>query len=158
MTDIPNSCASAFDAEAFQRSEEARTRLSAEALLINKTVLFDALAAAGIGTVEVRFDGYGDSGQIEEVTAQSNGAGVALPEGVIDLAEPNCDGTCLARSTVRVADAIETLAYRCLEDVHDGWENNDGAYGDFIFDVTARTITLAFNARFTDSVLSEHCF
>ena len=30
---------------------------------------------------------------------------------------------------------------------HDGWENSDGAYGDFTFDVAERTITLDYNER-----------
>ncbi len=37
-----------------------------------------------------------------------------------------------------VRDAIERLAYDFLEETHDGWENSDGAYGDFIFDVAER--------------------
>jgi hypothetical protein len=54
--------------------------------------------------------------------------------------------------------AIETLCYGYLEHEHGGWENNDGAYGEFTFDVAGRRIDLEFNARFTDSTLFNHSF
>jgi len=34
---------------------------------LNKSILFEALAAAGLTLVEVEFDGEGDSGQIEGI-------------------------------------------------------------------------------------------
>ncbi len=155
---MTNTASSEVDWDTFERREQERARLAAEARLLNKAALFDALDAAGIGTVEVRFDGCGDSGQIEELRAQSNGAEVALPEGTIEFAEPRGDRTGMERSAMPIDEAIEALAYSCLEEIHDGWENNDGAYGDFIFDATARIITLAFNARYTESERSEHSF
>jgi ParB family transcriptional regulator, chromosome partitioning protein len=45
-----------------------------------------------------------------------------------------------------------------LEETHGGWENNDGAYGEFTFDVANRTITLAYNERHMESDYSEHVF
>lgn len=53
-------------------------------------------------------------------------------------------------------EAIEAAVYRLLEHTHNGWEDNDGAYGDFTFDTASRQITLAYNERFTDSNYSEH--
>ena len=54
--------------------------------------------------------------------------------------------------------AIEHMAYELLGQTHGGWENNAGAYGEFIFDVAAETITLEFNMRFEDSEFFEHTF
>ncbi len=48
-------------------------------------------------------------------------------------------------------EAIERLAY-------EGWENNEGAYGNFLFDVTERTITLNYNERIETSEYSQHVF
>ena len=42
-------------------------RRAAEAWPANKAALLDALARAGITSVVVNFDGYGDSGQIERI-------------------------------------------------------------------------------------------
>lgn len=55
-------------------------------------------------------------------------------------------------------DAIETMAYDLLERTHSGWENNDGAYGEFTFDVVNRTVTLDYNERYTASENSTHEF
>jgi hypothetical protein len=55
-------------------------------------------------------------------------------------------------------DAIEKLTHDLLEQTYDGWENNQGAYGDFLFDVFERTITLNFNERIETSELTQHVF
>jgi hypothetical protein len=44
---------------------------------------------------------------------------------------------------------VETLAYEVLAMTHCGWENNDGAFGDIVFDVAERTITLEYNERYS---------
>ena len=62
------------------------------------------------------------------------------------------------RSSCALRDALEELAFHYLETTHDGWENGDGANGEFTFDTTTRSITLAYNERFTDSIYSEHEF
>jgi hypothetical protein len=55
-------------------------------------------------------------------------------------------------------EAIEELCYGYLTQEHGGWENNDGAFGEFTFDVRAASIKLEFNARFTDYSTSTHKF
>ncbi len=57
-----------------------------------------------------------------------------------------------------LAEAIETLADALLDDTHGGWENGEGAFGEFIFDVAARTITLDFNEQFVESTNHTHEF
>lgn len=41
-------------------------------------------------------------------------------------------------TNVSLHDAIETICYDYLSQTHGGWENNDGAYGIFRFDVQQR--------------------
>ena len=55
-------------------------------------------------------------------------------------------------------EAIETLVYKVLNQIYGGWENNDGAYGEYTFDVTERTITLDYNERHMESDHSMHVF
>ena len=124
----------------------------------NKTTLFDALAAAGVTHVVVSFDGYGDSGQIENIEVKAGDAAVAMPQAEIEIARAVWDQAEPERSLISVADAIEQLAYDFLEQTHSGWEDSDGAYGDFTFDVAARTITLDYNERYTASEYSQHLF
>ena len=51
-------------------------RTQAEANVYNKTVVFDALTAAGITSVTVSFDGEGDSGQIEDIHCEGSEADI----------------------------------------------------------------------------------
>lgn len=134
-------------------------RRAAEAWPANKAVLFDALARAGITSVIVNFDGYGDSGQIEQVEVRAGDATAELPAHQIEFVDPVLgDPQKVERSTHTLSDAIETLVYAFLEQSHSGWEDNDGAYGDFTFDVGNRTITLDYNERYTESDYSCHTF
>lgn len=118
----------------------------------------DALAAAGITTVTVTFDGYGDSGQIEDVTAQKSEAIVDLPAGQVFLSSAVWNSDAVEQAPTEIAAAIEQLCYDCLRHSHPGWENNDGAYGEFVFDVARRVITLDHNDRYTATELFTHTF
>jgi hypothetical protein len=40
----------------------------------------------------------------------------------------------------KLHEAIDTLCYDYLEGSHGGWENNDGAFGEFHFDVDQRRV------------------
>jgi hypothetical protein len=136
----------------------AQEQLHAELQPLNKTALFQALSAAGVTLVIVSFDGYGDSGQIENVEVKAGDTVVAMPECTIEIAEAAWDQAEPNRTTISIAEVIERLVYDLLTDTHCGWENNDGAYGDFTFDVAERTITLDYNERYTASDYSQHVF
>ncbi len=124
----------------------------------NKTALFDALSAAGITKVVVHFDGYGDSGQIEDIAAYAGDADAEIPSGAIEIAQPRWGEPETHHDSCSLRDAIEALSYDALEETHGGWENNEGAYGDFTFDVAARTITLDYNERYESSEYTQHIF
>ena len=133
-------------------------RRDAELRPVNKTAVFDALAAAGITIVVVAFDGYGDSGQSETIEAKAGDEVAALPSGAVEITSAVWGEVEFDRTTMTVRDAIERLAYDFLQEAHDGWENSDGAYGDFTFDVAERTITLDYNERHMESDHSTHVF
>jgi hypothetical protein len=128
----------------------ARNRLCAELRLQNNTGVFDALATAGLATVVVSFDGYGDSGQIERL--EVDGAVDALPAVTVEIAASIWREREPQRQSMSLADAIEKLIYDFLGSAHGGWEDNDGAYGEFTFDVVDRTIRLDYNERYSASV------
>jgi hypothetical protein len=142
----------------WEAKRAARDRLHAELHPRNKAALFDVLAAAGVTLVTVSFDGYGDSGQIQNIEVKAADTVVAMPAGEVDIARAEWGQAEPERSVVSVADAIERLAYDLLEQTHCGWEDNDGAYGDFTFNAAARTITLDYNERYTASKYSQHVF
>jgi hypothetical protein len=147
----------AFLASWQQRERAYRARASA-LLEGNKKVLFAILMEHGITAVIVNFDGYGDSGQIEDITAQNDDVAVELPDERIEIFCAAWDSPEIERQTHTVHEAIEALSYDFLAQTHCGWENNDGAYGDFTFDVTANSITLDYNERYTASENYFHEF
>lgn len=135
-----------------------RTQLEADLFQTNKATLLQALDVAGVTKIVVTFDGYGDSGQIEDVQAQAGDGDVTMPGSVIEIMAAVWGQTEPERSTVSIAAAVESLAYDVLERTHCGWENNDGAYGDIVFDIAAHTITLDYNERYTATENYTHSF
>jgi hypothetical protein len=139
---------------AYDRYRKAIT----EANVANKALLFEALAAAGITSVTVAFDGEGDSGQIQDITALSGDNPTALPDLEIEIRRVSWGSDTHELTRGPVARAIEDMCYDYLSDEHGGWENSGGAYGEFTFSVARRTVELEFHARYTDTFTSTHTF
>jgi hypothetical protein len=139
---------------AYNRHREARASLSAG----NKNAVFDALGAANITQVLVEFDGMGDSGQIENVTAHRGDELVELPSTTVTIQQIAWGSSEPVTTEQTLKEAVETLCYDYLEETHDGWENNDGAYGEFLLDVAERTVDLEFQERNTATLTENHTF
>jgi hypothetical protein len=142
----------------FSQQYELRLEAIAKANELNKAIVFDALTAAGITRITVEFDGEGDSGQINGVTAYAGEAPTKLLSTSLTLhvATQNADNPTITETSL--PSAIEDLCYDYLSQCHGGWQDNDGAYGTFEFDVSKRSIHLDFNERFTDTTNSSHDF
>lgn len=126
--------------------------LVSEANKINKEVLLTALSALGITSVNVGFDGSGDSGQIEGIEVFIGDSIVDLPDSTkLMIREAGYDANDSKMRERSLREAIEDICYGYLQQEHGGWENNDGGYGEFTFHVAKRVIELDFNARYTDS-------
>jgi hypothetical protein len=98
------------------------------------------LKEAGVEVVHINYDGCGDSGQIEDIT-YLDAAGKALdPASKVTIAE----------------DRLMDLFYDLTQARHPGWENNDGAFGEFEWNLTADTLHHSHSDRFTDYDTTEH--
>jgi hypothetical protein len=124
----------------------------------NKARVFEALAAAGITHLTATFDGCGDSGQIDDVTAYKGDAQAELPATPITLEYVMCYSEKVTSEASPLTEAVENLCYGYLAQRHNGWENNDGAFGTFEFDVAQRTVELEFNGRYSDYSTSTGSF
>jgi hypothetical protein len=122
---------------------------------INRATIFARLAEANVSRVYVSFDGEGDSGQVQAVLAYRGETLAELPEVEVTLQRLVYGQTHPNESVHPLEEAIEMLCYDALEERHDGWENNDGAFGEFNFDVAARRIDLEFNERLVDYATSH---
>jgi len=144
------------DFAAYKAKHAAFRRMEEEVAPANKAALFEALASAGIHTVVVTFDGCGDAGQIENLDAFTGDNVVTpLPGAPVAFTEVVWDGLRVLTQQRGIGDVIETMANAFLEQTHEGWEDGDGAYGEFTFTVDGRTITLEYNERHMES--DYHC-
>ena len=98
------------------------------------------LKDAGTVRVQIHYDGCGDWGQIESI-AYLDDEGKRL-----DLAN---------KVSFTQAELME-LFYDLTQARHPGWENNDGACGEFEWDLAADTLGHTHNDRFTDYHTTEH--
>jgi len=138
-------------------TEKSTTAPGTDVRARNKAIVFAALAEAGIHRVTVDYDGSGDSGQIENVEAWNadNERLLFAPDPRIQLVSENPDRPYAEHN---LEAAVETVAWDYLDDLYRGWENNDGAFGIFVFDVPGRTLTLEHNERYTEVNTTSHEF
>jgi hypothetical protein len=133
--------------------------LETEILPHNKQVLFDALSAAGIDVVTVEFEGSGDSGQFEAPAGfDAKNTEVPIPADEITVKIVEFETGAIREQTTTPREYIETLACDFLESTHSGWEDGEGANGEFRFSLSERTITLDYNERYVDYTHHEHEF
>jgi hypothetical protein len=88
--------------------------------------------------VVAAYDGEGDSGQINDITATA-----------ADESEVSLEGLPCGPDTL-LADELDDFAWQCLGAYHGGFENNDGGYGDVTIDVTEGKVYIDHNDRFVD--------
>jgi uncharacterized protein DUF6878 len=158
MTDDTSTPGSDFESASWLLRDQEFVRLCKASLSENKTALFDALATGRIDTVEVTFNGYADEGQIDGAVTDGEGALTDLHSINVEIVRVEWGSQRVTRQILSVKDAIEKLVYDLLQQTYAGWQNNQGAYGDFLFDIAERTITLNFNERIETSEYTQHVF
>jgi hypothetical protein len=134
-------------------------------------LLFDTLAQTKVSSIEVSFEGCGDSGQIESVDyTDANGKGIdeAYLDKVIVKGSAKTSYHKWDEKTKKlvkteategnVREIIEEICYDKLGASHGGWEINEGSYGTFYFDVSTRKVSLEYNERIEEVRTSEESF
>jgi hypothetical protein len=137
----------------------------------HSNLLFDTLAKTKVSSIEVTFDGCGDSGQIESVDyTDANGKGIdeaylnkTLVKGSEKTSYHQWDEKkkMLVKTEAKegnVREIVEEICYDKLGASHGGWELNEGSYGTFFFDVAARKVSLEYNERIEEVRTSEESF
>jgi hypothetical protein len=138
----------------WQRYSETLARTNA----LNKAIVFQTLEAAGITHVAIGFDGEGDSGQIDGAAAFMDDQAVEFPAVSVTLNYAQSGDGAVRTHDVTLREGVEELCYGYLEQEYGGWENNDGAFGEFRFHIAERRIDLDFNGRFTDYSHTSNAF
>ncbi|MFG6588982.1 DUF6878 family protein [Sulfitobacter sp. MOLA879] len=109
-------------------------RRAAEQRVEIRAALLTELRALGVTNIEVQYEGYGDSGNVEDV--------VVSPD-TITLKED------LRR---RVEDFGWDFAYA----LSPGFENNEGGYGELNWAIEADKIDVSHSNRYIASETTEH--
>ena len=93
-----------------------------------RTELIAQLRDLGITEVTAEYEGYGDSGNVEDVALQP--AGIELPKDI----------------SARLEDFAWSFAYH----QHPGFENNEGGYGTLTWDIALDSIILDHADRYVE--------
>ncbi len=98
------------------------------------------LKGIGVVRVEIYYDGCGDSGQIESIHYFDVNYTAVDPAGRVTITH----------------DALMDLFYDLIEVRHAGWENNDGAFGNFDWNLITDTLKHEHSERYTECDTTEH--
>ena len=101
--------------EEIMASIETDREQAAEGAEEERLVLCAAMITAGVVSVEIKFAGYGDSGQIEEIE-------VVMADGHVEPDDLN--------------KKLEDWVYSFLDGTGVDWYNNDGGQGTISFGLT----------------------
>lgn len=121
------------DTDYMAQIAEAR-RKQEEALGERRANLLTALRAAGATHVTILYDGYGDSGDVNDVRIE--------PEGVALNAEDD--------------RALHEFGWDRAYALHPGFENNEGGNGEITWDIASDKMSMTHNDCITDYDTTEH--
>lgn len=125
----------------------------------NLRCVLPILQTHNVPSVEVSFDGSGDSGSIHTIWYSSSELTAtvgALPVRIIINERYLDDGDWKSRTAFKqtsLNDAIESLTYDFLDTTGVDWYNNDGGFGTLEIDVPNGTVSLEIDTRYTQSNL-----
>jgi hypothetical protein len=121
------------------------------------------LDASGAKDVNVRFDGYGDEGQVESIEATGENEieidleqPCRLSERMVGIGNRVWDGAAKAYAypdgyrRMTVHELIEEWVYATLEEKHPGWEIDSGSRGEISIQVSQRIATCELEAKHSE--------
>ena len=109
-------------------------RLAAEQRVETRAALLTELRTLGVTGLKVQYEGYGDSGNVEDV--------VVTPD-TITLAED------LRRQ-------VEDFGWDFAYALSPGFENNEGGYGELTWALEADKIDVSHSNRYIETNTTEH--
>lgn len=132
-----------------------------ERLARNKTLLLDALKRVGAARAAVSYHGGGDEGCADGAEAFSADGTSVDPAGTVLVFRERYDHTDgqWTSSTVQLEEPLDAAlcdyAMEAVERHHGGWENNEGGYGEVVFDCEAGTVRLEHNDYIIETDYTE---
>lgn len=127
----------------------------------NRTVLLDALRAAGAAYAVITYSGFGDSGNANAIQILDTGGQEVHGDQAVSVLRE--DGRYVygqwqstqSMGELSLRDALDAFADRALDRYHPGFEDNDGGEGEITFDVAAGTVCMAHRDFYVESTHTE---
>jgi hypothetical protein len=95
-----------------------------------------SMAELGVKSIEIRYEGGGDSGSIEETLIYDKDK-----KGMKTDLIPRWD---------EIVEALDAWGYKRLENVEGDWINNEGGFGTFYIEVPSGDYTISHSIRTVD--------
>ncbi|WP_247539139.1 DUF6878 family protein [Ralstonia pseudosolanacearum] len=127
----------------------------------NRTVLLDALRAAGAASAVVSYSGYGDEGNANEIQIlDADRQEIGGDQTVSILRE---DSRYIDRewqstqitADVSLVDALDAFADRAVDRYHAGYWNGEGGAGEITFDCVAGTVCMAHRDHYVEHIHTD---
>lgn len=109
-------------------------RLAAEQRVETRAALLTELRAIGVTNIVVQYEGYGDSGNVEDV--------VVAPDKVT--------------LTDELRRRVEDFGWDFAYSLSPGFENNEGGYGKLTWSLEADKIDVSHSNRYIETNITEH--
>jgi len=122
-----------LDWDRFQASEAERRRKTENRLCSERADLLLFLRNGDVTGIEARYDGYGDSGNVSEISATPGG---------IDLSE--------------IDERLRDFVWEMATMLHPGFEIDDGGEGTLTWDVTKDRIDLDHADFYVERIQELH--
>jgi hypothetical protein len=127
----------------------------------NRTVLLEALRAAGAASAVISYSGHGDEGNANDILiVDTTGQEVSGDQTVTIMREDTryVDGEWQSTHTLAdmsLRDALDAFADRAVDGYHPGYWNGEGGEGDITFDVAAGTVHMAHRDHYVERVHTD---
>jgi len=105
--------------------------------------LLNYLDALGIKRLTVQYSGSGDSGQTDDISTEPIKRDLLLDELFEDTEKP-------------LKEILDEFTWRAIEEHEGGFYNNEGGYGEVVFDIKNRTVKMEHNNYVQETVYSEY--
>jgi hypothetical protein len=109
-------------------------RRAAEQRVETRAALLTELRGLGVTGIDVQYEGYGDSGNVEEVT---------VTPGTVTLTE-------------ELRRQVEDFGWDFAYSLSPGFENNEGGYGELAWALETDKIDVSHSNRYIETNTTEH--
>lgn len=145
--------------EDYMKRWEEERRKAQQDLRSTKDSLMPILNSLGIHYVVISYNGYGDSGQIEDIAVYGPGR-KAPPDDTYDddcrIEIPDAVVTLPEATGQKLKQFLDDYGWRLAYDTNPGFENNEGGQGTILIDVDERRITIEHGNNYVEVHTSTH--